>query len=66
VAGIPWQDYKGTWKSKKIPLGQEKDVFDAELIGVNKTLEIAKQQDYKGSLRILPASQAALARLQHT
>jgi hypothetical protein len=64
-AGIPWQDYKGAWKSKKIPLGQEKMVFDAELIGVYKTLELAKQLGYKGSLRILLDSQAALARLQH-
>jgi hypothetical protein len=60
-----WQDYTGAWKSKGIPLGQEKEVFDAELVGVYKALEIAKQLDYKGPLKILLDSQAALARLQH-
>jgi hypothetical protein len=40
-AGVEWQDSSGAWKSKEIPLGQEKEVFDAEMIGVYKALEIA-------------------------
>jgi ribonuclease HI len=64
-AGFAWQDYSGAWKSKEIPLRQEKEVFDAELVGVYKALEIAKQLDYKDNLRILLDSQAALACLQH-
>jgi hypothetical protein len=63
--GIVWQDYSGAWKSKEVPLGQEKEVFDAELVGVYKALEIAKQLDYKGSLRTPLDSQAALEHLQH-
>jgi hypothetical protein len=34
--GIAWQDYSGAWKSKEIPIGQEKEVFDAELVGCIK------------------------------
>jgi ribonuclease HI len=48
-----------------IPLGQEKEVFDAELIGVYKALDIAKQLNYKGHIRVLLDSQTALIRLQH-
>jgi hypothetical protein len=62
-AGIAWQGYSGAWKSKKIPLEQEKELFDAKLIGVYKALEIAKQLDYKGSVRALLDFQAALARV---
>jgi hypothetical protein len=53
VSYIAWQDYSGAWKSKEIPLGKEKEVFDAELVGVHRALEIAKQLDYRGPLRIL-------------
>jgi hypothetical protein len=42
-AGIAWQDYTGTWESNEIPLRQEKEVFDAEQIGVYKALEIVKE-----------------------
>jgi hypothetical protein len=57
--------YSGAWKSKEIPLGQEKEVFDAEIVGVYRALKIAKQLVYKGPLMILLDSQAALACLQH-
>jgi hypothetical protein len=40
-AGVAWQDYSGAWECRKIPLGQVKEVFNAELIGVYKALEIA-------------------------
>jgi hypothetical protein len=41
-AGIAWVEPSGTWKTKQIPLGQGKEVFDAELVGACKALEIAE------------------------
>jgi hypothetical protein len=64
-ADIAWQEYSGAWKSKEISLGHGKEVFDAELTGVYKALEMAKWLDYKGPLRVLLDSQAVLVCLQH-
>ncbi|KAE8335346.1 hypothetical protein BDV24DRAFT_169288 [Aspergillus arachidicola] len=63
-AGVVWQELSGTWTTKQVSLGQGKEVFDAELAGVYKALEIAEQLDYKGPIRVLLDSQAAIARLR--
>jgi ribonuclease HI len=63
-AGIAWLESPGMWKTKQIPLGQGKKVFDAELAGACKALEITEQLGYKGSIKVLLDSQAAIARLQ--
>jgi ribonuclease HI len=62
-AGIAWLEPSGTWRIKQVSLGQRKEVFDAELTGASKALEIAKQLGYKGSIRVLLDSQAAIAQL---
>ncbi|KKA16155.1 reverse transcriptase, partial [Rasamsonia emersonii CBS 393.64] len=40
-AGIAWQNPQGAWQSQEIPLGKGKEVFDAELMGVCRALELA-------------------------
>jgi hypothetical protein len=62
-AGISWLEPSGTWRIKQVSVGQGKEVFDAELTGASKALEIAEQLGYKGSIRALLDSQAAIARL---
>jgi hypothetical protein len=49
----------GTWKTKGASLGQEKEV-----LGACKAPETFEQLGYKGHIRILLDSQAAIARLQ--
>jgi hypothetical protein len=52
-AGIAWLEPSGTWKTKQVPLGQGKEVFNAELAGACKALEITEQLGHKGSIRVL-------------
>jgi hypothetical protein len=63
-AGIAWLEPSGTWRIKQVSLGQGKEVFNTELTGASKVLEIAKQLKYKNSIRVLLNSQAAIARLR--
>lgn len=63
-AGVAWLEPSGTWKIKQIFLGQEKEVFNTDLVGACKVLEIAEQLGYKGSIRILLDPQVAIARLR--
>ena len=36
-----WQEPGGTWKTRGYPLGKGCEVFDAELLGVLRTLQVA-------------------------
>jgi ribonuclease HI len=65
-AGVAWQDFQGSWKTRGFPLGLGQEVFDAELLGALQALRIAKRVRGKGPITILLDSQAAIARLQHT
>ncbi|KKA19734.1 hypothetical protein T310_6279, partial [Rasamsonia emersonii CBS 393.64] len=47
------------------PLGKGKEVFDAELIGACRALELTPRLCGQGPVTILLDSQAAIARLQH-
>jgi hypothetical protein len=62
--GSTWLEASGTWKTKGVSLGQGKEVLDAELVGEYKALETAEQLEYKGHIRVLLDSQAAIDRLQ--
>ncbi|KAF7128706.1 hypothetical protein CNMCM5793_003557 [Aspergillus hiratsukae] len=65
-AGIAWQTLEGNWHTKQIPLGQGKEVFDAELVGAVQALVLALQWRDRGPVTVLLDSQAAIARLEHT
>lgn len=39
--GIAWKNSDGRWRTKKVYLGSNKEVFDAELYGIDQALEIA-------------------------
>ena len=46
-------------------MGKGKEVFDAELMGVVKALEMAATAGGLGPITVLLDSQAAIARLRH-
>src|SRR5436190_20364608 len=56
-----------TWLQKEYPIGKTKEVFDAELYGIKKALEIAisrlPRNPYYKKLIVLSDSQAALMRV---
>jgi ribonuclease HI len=62
---------RDSWKARKFGLGNNKEVFDAELYGIAETLKIAQglalqQRENCKTVRIFSDSQAALKRLQQT
>jgi ribonuclease HI len=65
-AGIAWQEPGGIWKTQGFPLGKGCEVFDAELLGVVRALQLAEKVEDQRPVIILLDSQAAIARLQHT
>ncbi|ODM14623.1 hypothetical protein SI65_09968 [Aspergillus cristatus] len=65
-AGIAWREPGGTWKTRGFPLGKGYEVFDAELLGVVRALQLAEKVGDQSPVTILLDSQAAIARMQHT
>ncbi|KAI9034952.1 ribonuclease H family protein [Aspergillus affinis] len=65
-AGVAWKSPEGVWKTRIFPLGKGYEVFDTELLGVVRALQIEKKVEGQGPVNILLDSQAAIARLQHT
>jgi ribonuclease HI len=64
-AGVAWQTPQGVWRTQETPMGTGKEVFDAELTGAYKALEIALKNKGQGPVTVLLDSQAAIARLGH-
>ena len=62
-AGIAWQEPGGTWRTRGFPLGKGYEVFDAELLGVVRALQLAEKVGDQRPVTILLDSQAAIARL---
>jgi ribonuclease HI len=73
-AGIAWK-LGGNWKEKAIPLGKNKEVFDAELYGIQQAISIALKggNPQRGSAILNPGystvtvfsdSQAAIRRVR--
>ncbi|KAJ5364951.1 uncharacterized protein N7496_010664 [Penicillium cataractarum] len=65
-AEIAWQETSEEWRTWSFPLGKGQEVFDAELVGAVQALQAALKMDGSGPMTVLPDSQAAIARLQHT
>jgi len=65
-AGLAWQEPGGTWKIQGFPSGRGYEVFDAELLGVVRVLQVAEKVGDQRPVTILLDSQAAIARLRHT
>ncbi|ODM18159.1 hypothetical protein SI65_06030 [Aspergillus cristatus] len=65
-AGIAWREPGGTWKTRGFPLGKGYEVFDAELLGVVRALQLAEKVGDQSPVTILLDSQAAIARMRHT
>lgn len=63
-AGIAWEQQE-QWRTQKIPIGAGHEVFDAELIGICKALELALKVEQKGPVTVLLDSLAAISRIQH-
>jgi len=53
-------------KNQEFPLGKRYEVFDAELLGVVRALQLAEKVGDQRPVTILLDSQAAIARLRHT
>jgi hypothetical protein len=51
-AGVAWQAL-GAWHAQGVPLGIGKEVFDAELIGACKALELALKSQDRGPITVL-------------
>jgi hypothetical protein len=51
-AGVAWQAF-GVWHARGISLGLGKEVFDAELIGAYKALELAQKSQDRGPITVL-------------
>ena len=64
-AGIAWQTPQGTWRTRELPLGKGKEVFDAELQGAYAALELALRLEDQGPVTVLLDAQSAISRLQH-
>ena len=62
-AGIIWQELGGTWKTQGFPLGKGCEVYDAELLGVVRVLQVVEKVGDQRPVTILLDSQAAIARL---
>ncbi len=56
---------RGEWQTREIPLGKGKEVFDAELTGACRALELARRIRGRGPVTVLIDSQAAINRLRH-
>ena len=65
-AGTAWQEPGGTWRTWGFPLGKGYEVFDAELLGVVRALQLAEKVGDQRPVTILLDSQAAIARMRHT
>ena len=65
-AGLAWQEPGGAWKTWGFALGKGYEVFDAELLGVVRALQVAEKVGDQRPVTILLDSQAAIARLRHT
>ncbi|KAI9035197.1 ribonuclease H family protein [Aspergillus affinis] len=65
-AGVAWQDPAKKRKTRGFSLGKGYEVFDAELLGVVRALQVAKKAGGQRPVTILLDPQAAIARLQHT
>ena len=65
-AGVAWTATPGHWRTVEIPLGRSKEVFDAELQGVCRALELAQAMGENRQVTVFVDSQAAISRLQHT
>lgn len=65
-ASIAWKDVQGGWKARGFPLGKEKEVFDAELLGIVQALQLTMKIRSLGLTIVLLDSQVAISRLQHT
>jgi len=55
-----------TWKTQGFPLGKGHEVFDAELLGVVRALQLAEKVGDQRPVTILLDSQTAIVRLRHT
>ena len=60
-AGLAWETPKGVWHNKSVLMGKGKEVFNIELIGVVKALEIAARAGGSGPITVLLNSQTAIA-----
>ena len=65
-AGVAWKVSPGDWRTAEIPLGRSKEVFDAELEGACRALELARTIGESRQVTVLLDSQAAIKRLEHT
>jgi len=63
-AGIAWQEAGVAWKTKEIPLGKGQEVFEAELLGVVRALQVAGKVGDRRPVTILLDPQAVITRLQ--
>lgn len=64
-AAVAWQTPEGRWRTQELPMGKGQEVFDAELLGAYRALELAGKMRQQGPVRVLLDSQAAIARIQH-
>jgi hypothetical protein len=64
-AGIAWRNPQGVWQTREIPLGVGKEVFDAEVVGACRALELAQRIRGRGPVTVLLDSTAAIDRLRH-
>jgi len=65
-AGVAWQTLLGAWRSQETPLGRGLEVFDAELAGACRALELAIGMEDQGPVTVFMDSQAAITRLSHS
>lgn len=63
-AGVAWQDFQDTWKTRIFPLGLGQEVFVADPYGALQALQIAKRM-INSPIIILLNSQAAIAILRN-
>lgn len=59
-----WLRPVGIWKTKQLYLGKREKVFNVELAGACKALEMSEQLEYKGPITILLDTQTVIARLK--
>ena len=56
----------GGWRQRKIYLGRNKEVFDAEIFAIGRALEVLNEREEEGrEYTIFSDSQAALSRILH-
>lgn len=60
--GIVWKTEDGHWHTRKIYLGKNKEIFDAELYGIDQALNLALRA---GRPRARPSSQVTRQRLSN-